>query len=341
MKSIYLLAISLLMTTAIFADDGYIGSEGGNVYLSKSEDIQMVKEIVRVKMEKDNCLVHCRFWFYNKTKANLHALVGFPNYYYTPGTGSLPITDFTCAINGASIKVDEKKEIDTWIDTLDTGKQIESIDTLESGKFWFTWPTIFAANDTTIIDNEYVAKWGATNYGLKSFDYLLGTGRSWDGPIVDGTIIVVHSQIASSDFISVSYTDTNRIQINYMRDSTQLVFHNLTPNDQEGIEINVICFWDDPYNDGINRPMLPADSSYYFAVYKETIFEHLKRKGANPQDLINEIYARRGYIFSNVGLQDYFSHMAWYKPNKNFSQRDFSMYEKLTINYLKEYGNLK
>jgi hypothetical protein len=334
MKSLYLLGISLLMATGIFADDAILGSEGGNVFLSKSEDIQMVKEVVRINMEKDKCRVHCKFWFYNQAKSDINAFVGFPNYYISPAISPLPITEFTCHVNGKPVQVDEKREIDTL-------SVASGADSSEAINDWFSWPTTFPAGDTTIIENDYVGKWGLSPHDLRTFDYLLGTGRSWNGPIIDGTIIVDHSQIASSNFVFASSTDTNAISITVWNDSSVFRFRNLMPKSDERIVVEVICFWDNADANGFGAPILNADGIWYKDRYRETIFELMKEKGLDPQNMINEIYARRGYIFSNAKLQDYFSHTSWYKPNKNFSPQDFSMYEELTINYLKEYENLK
>ena len=41
----------------------------------------------------------------------------------------------------------------------------------------------------------------------------------------------------------------------------------------------------------------------------------------------NEIFARRGYIFGSENLKTYFYCTDWYRPNPNFTNKDFNKYE--------------
>ena len=54
----------------------------------------------------------------------------------------------------------------------------------------------------------------------------------------------------------------------------------------------------------------------------------------------NEIYARRGYIFSSQELQDYFGSKNWYFgtiPGSSFSSSVFNPYEMANVELLKRY----
>ena len=54
----------------------------------------------------------------------------------------------------------------------------------------------------------------------------------------------------------------------------------------------------------------------------------------------NEIYARRGYIFSSQELRDYFSAKSWYHGTitaASFSSSIFNEYELYNIELLKQY----
>lgn len=67
----------------------------------------------------------------------------------------------------------------------------------------------------------------------------------------------------------------------------------------------------------------------------------------------NEIFARKGYIFKNEVLQNYFNNMSWYEPNENIKgtfdelndieKQNVSLIEKYSVNELNSsyYGNSK
>jgi hypothetical protein len=53
----------------------------------------------------------------------------------------------------------------------------------------------------------------------------------------------------------------------------------------------------------------------------------------------NEIFARRGYVFDNKVYRDYFANKAWYKPDPNFSTKEFSDIENYNISLIKYFEN--
>ena len=53
--------------------------------------------------------------------------------------------------------------------------------------------------------------------------------------------------------------------------------------------------------------------------------------------LRNLIYAKHGYKFKSEDLKEIFSAFDWYKENPNFSEDDFSYYEKHLIEKIQQY----
>jgi hypothetical protein len=51
----------------------------------------------------------------------------------------------------------------------------------------------------------------------------------------------------------------------------------------------------------------------------------------------NEIYARRGYVFTKDEYKNYFATKSWYKPNPNFREGDLSDIEKYNVDLIKSY----
>lgn len=55
----------------------------------------------------------------------------------------------------------------------------------------------------------------------------------------------------------------------------------------------------------------------------------------------NEIYARRGYVFTKDVFKDYFAKKSWYIPNPSFSTNDLNDIEKYNADLIKSYEDQK
>lgn len=81
-----------------------------------------------------------------------------------------------------------------------------------------------------------------------------------------------------------------------------------------------------------------TDSSYLFANSNSTEISKSKIKNMSDSDLqlaINEIYARRGWIFSSASVSSYFNSKTWYtpkyKPDEFFDHVTFNTYESTNL----------
>ncbi len=91
------------------------------------------------------------------------------------------------------------------------------------------------------------------------------------------------------------------------------------------------------------------DASYYYKYYTgdNTYIipdSHTRKltaselRGYSPSTLAlirNEIYARRGYVFSTEKYRDYFSSKMWYTPNPNFKTSMLNSIEQYNIQLIK------
>jgi hypothetical protein len=323
-KNIIVLLLSIILENLGFADDGFLsGTVGGNVFLSKSDSIQMVKEMIYVNMFRDSCNVSCRFWFVNKGTSVIDT-VGFPDFFYGKMFQTKPIKHFYTFINGKIVKTDRNKEVNDK----------DSI--YESTRFWYTWKCSFPKNDTVIIDNSYTASWGLSPWGDIEFSYVLGTATSWLSPIQKGTIILNHERLGSKMFINHSFDYIGKgLNINETDDIVVINFKNYVPAQNEEIHFNTFSFWAYPY------PQAKSDATLDIASAKQLIkmfFNSQSKIGITAQDLINEIYAREGYIFRDKRLAEYFKKKKWYKPDSSFKLEKLSSFEQICITALKEMG---
>jgi hypothetical protein len=291
----------LAVCSAARADDGYVGSAGGNLFQEKAHSIQMVRERVHVQLRQGVCHVTCRFWLFNSSQQPQRVIVGFPDYEDNPASTTKPLRKFTCSVNGTPER-DIARTIQRTVfppdrTVLQSGRVVS--DTLEWDRWWFTWMVDFGPRDTTVIDNEYDGLWGGTPCE-REFVYVLGTGATWSGPILDGRITFDHTALASTQFVlREAIQGALQLRPRFYDDSTVYVFTNYLPAPDEVVHIAFHAYWDhDAQCPGeYGAPITSAEQA---AIMR------------------NEVYARHGYIFKDPGLADRFRRAAWYKPNPRF-----------------------
>jgi hypothetical protein len=303
-KIIFVIFLTFILRYLGFADDGFMGgSIGGNVYLSKSDSIQMVKEVVNVKMYREYCKVNCRFWFVNNGNTVLDT-IGFPDFLYSHIYKSKPLKNFKTFINSKIVKTEQKKEI------------FNKDSLFQFTRSWYTWTCLFSKNDTVIIDNTYTASWGTSPFGFIEFEYVLGTATSWKGPIKEGTIILNYENVASKLFTSLKPHNENQkeeFKITEANDILTINFKDYLPEQREEIHFMVYSYWVYPYPIDKSNPSAKTVNGLKYLI-KIPMNELLKEE-VSVQDLINEIYAREGYVFPNKKLTEYYKSKKWYRPD--------------------------
>jgi hypothetical protein len=324
----------LIFTLNIYANDGYMSSHGGNIFpdYESVKDIRMTKERIHISLQRDSVDVYCRFWFICNVDHESGRLVrvGFPNFTSYPAGDSPPLKNFKTKVNGKEVPVISVKSVTTFTDVA-TGKLVDAEETIES---WFVWDVEFKQNDTTFIENWYTGKWGG-GYAQKSFEYIIGTGQTWDGEIGDGRITFDHSNLASSAFVA-GWGDSAAlypIQIVPYQDSTVYSFRNYRPPKHFTLFLGIVSFWDDPF--GGMEPQ-SFDSIYQGPLGLKYFLMEKKKAGANLRLMRNEIYARHGYVFKDKKLTEYFTRFSWYRPKGNFDFKMLNKYEKTTVNTILE-----
>jgi hypothetical protein len=278
----------------------------------------MFKEEIRIVMERDSCIVYCTFWFKNISAHKDDISMGFPDYFESICSGSQPLRGFTCKVNG------EKTDCDKRTQTI----QFDSDTSIFNYEKWYCWEVEFNPNETVVIENSYVGSWGGSASGICEFGYLIGTAQTWFGNIGSGKVTFDYSNLASQNFIDTSYYSDDELPDGLHRkiynDSTVFSYSNYLPEWNETLHVYFICFWGTP-----------------FGVYEDDLevfpFEITNRSNKTKLRLMrNEVYARHGYVFKDLALQNYFLSQLWYKPDNTFDMKKLSRYEFLFVSYLKK-----
>jgi hypothetical protein len=93
----------------------------------------------------------------------------------------------------------------------------------------------------------------------------------------------------------------------------------------------------------VNSKLLIKDNDYIFPESHKTKLDEMIVMAMEPEMLAfarNEIFARRGYVFTNEKYKNYFASKAWYKPNPNFKAGDLNAVENYNINLIKYFEDV-
>jgi len=297
-----IIAIMFMVATAV-CNDSYLGTQGGIIYPQKSTSISMLKENVSITLSKAGGDVYCKFWLLNKGK-NDTVIVGFPDKKINPAGYNETAQSFLSYVNGKNVSVNK----DSLMEFYDEDTVKES---------WYYWKVFFPMGDTIVIENKYSGLWGGS-YCEKQFEYIIGTGNKWAGPIGNGRIVFHHGNLLSSLFIEKSiWKDTNDLKPIYYTDSTVYEFSNYTPRENETIDV-----WFSSYWNNVNGMKCPG-----FYIRPDSL--------KNKREMVNELFARCGNVFTNKSLQEFYLKQAWYTPKRKLSLEDLPMDIKTYIINLK------
>jgi len=170
-RCVFVLALLSICTTAALADDGAIEGVGGALQPMKDQpSVVMERMEVDLHVNADQpSRVECRFTFHNTGPA-VTVRMGFPE-------------------SGGGADVDPRHphgflSFQTWVDGKLTPTTIESAPAgEESWQRWRVKSVRFAANQIRKVRVIYTTDLGGDISGGQSFEYQIGTGGSWKGPI--------------------------------------------------------------------------------------------------------------------------------------------------------------
>jgi hypothetical protein len=273
-------------------------------------------------MEKDSCRVYCKFWFKNLGPKAENVFMGFPDYFKDIAQNSNPLRGFTCNVNG------QKTEFEKRTQTI----EVDKIPELKSYEKWFCWNVKFKPGETVLVENNYTGDLGGSAEGTCRFSYLIGTAQTWSSTIANGKVIFDYSKIASKAFVDTTYysdrTLPNGIVKKIYNDSTVFSFSNYLPKWNESLKIELLCFWKCPYGELKN-----GATEYPF---RNNRFSTQNISKTMLRLMRNEVFARHGYVFKDLELQNYFSAQTWYKPDGTFNPNQLNEFELLFLKYLKD-----
>lgn len=302
------------LSISVSANDSFVTVAGGQItFDSENTNIEIQRENITIELFESNYSVIIDYLFYNNSTTT-QILTAFPEYKVREGLFSENIIEnfHITQIGGEDIEFDYQES-----------------DYALSNYFkitgWYLKNIIFEGNSTTQIQISYDAVYNQ-NGPFDSVNYLLGTGKTWFGPIKNLNVTVINQNPEKWIYSVIFGSVQNYIYTNDLDGIYNLFIAEHEPELEEQIYINIT-----------NSP------KYYKPLYSITDSNFIFRDEKLESDwfrflsagqlrlLRNSIYAYHGYIFSSFDLQNHFSTEQWYKPNKYFNESLFNENEKYHI----------
>jgi hypothetical protein len=305
----------------LFGNDSYVEVSGGSLSLSdlgKSNDIQMVSEVIEITLYEEFYKTTVNFEFYNSGEDQTIS-VGFPQ--WSRGTTSdLDFIDFNVTHNG--------------FETEFTVVEIEEIESLDERyvhfKRWYIRELFFASNSTTLTSVSYNVPYGT--YG-SSAEYLYGTGNTWAGNIGEMTLIVNNE---SDKWINNIFFDSKGENFRIENENETIIIRheNITPSISDLIIMDT-----ESIPAGLRGPMNPNPKRYWYYASVEITEDKVKYLTKEQLRLLrNLLFAAHGHTFRsddlNAWLEEYCS--SWYEPIGKVSLEEFNHIEKKNLELIQK-----
>ncbi|RYD99718.1 MAG: YARHG domain-containing protein [Sphingobacteriales bacterium] len=347
----YILSGILLIWAAVaYANDGAYYASGNQLIPIAETDISVQKEVLHIRKIKNELIeVSVYYEFYNPGSAK-QITVGFEAFSPEGDVDGAPVNgqhpymrNFKVIMNNVPLKCSTALVADTLyqqngkIKTIDW-KTFEGNKTGNTVDFFYVYH--FKANfkkGLNIIKHTYqYDASGSVDFDY-DFDYILTAANRWANRQIDDFTLVLDMGVFESFHIAKSFfdraadwqingigkvTDDQGRARNYeqgpvaschIRQGT-ITFHqkNFRPRG----ELFVYSWRFLPGSDHFDY----NNSSLPFSIYQQTtIPEPSAAAPINRKILRNLPFARRGYIFKDKELQDYFTHMTdWYMPDPGY-----------------------
>lgn len=211
---------------------------------------------------------------------------------------------------------------------------------------YYSWTIPFEQNEKKTLIIKYKLK------SIDEVNYILKTGTLWKGRIDDISVNVEFPEAVSSLEI-----DASPENYYYNGKGIEWQFKNIEPNFDLYIKhVPVPEFYQfknnffTPYqreSDGYRwdkslfyiGTMIESNNYLFDLTDEELVLAEIKSRLEVCELVRNEIFARKGYIFSDSKWDDFFSKQSWYKPDVFFEYNKLNQIEKINVQQILKFEN--
>jgi hypothetical protein len=325
----------LLSAFILHANDGTYMSSGGQIYPVKEEQIRISREVLSFRVHDKVCEVSISFEFINSSAQSRKLLVGFQA---PTASGDVDhevankcqITDFKIQSEGKLLPYQLKVAECADCELKEPG-QI-SFSQMESGVFVFLFEMTFKPG-LNRIGHCYTFPASSSVEMQAAYDYILTTGSKWAGGKIEDLTVLFDlgpNQYFFVDDVFGSEAQWSLIGTGKIGDSKEILGSRRRMVSVGSGQLMIRVLQLKPTSEigfGIlyEHSRMP-DDKVTLAVESLHADEDLGKKELRL--IRNTLYAKRGYVFKDQELFDYFSSKAWYFPDPNLQMKDILFTEQ-------------
>jgi len=353
----------LLQSITLFANDGAYFMSGNQLIRIKETSVQVLKEILSLKrVQKDFLEVTVDYTFFNPEKTSKTILVGFEAFSpsgdadFFPKNGQHPyMNDFTVNLNQKILPF----EI-SYVSTEDTKKEfsLKDIEThataFDYAEFYYVYHfnATFQPGENRLVHTYKFRLSGSVDY-LYNFEYILTAANRWANNKIDDFTLNIDMGNYQDFYINQTFfksVDEWTINGNGEKVTDFMKEYRMSEGDTASaffIQNGILQFkkknfhpkgelflfnpryltYQEPFSLNTILPLSTGSDPYFEKVADENALKVLQ----------NLPYARRGYIFNNSVLKNYYENLPWYIPNKEYVPKP----DELEENEIKWLADLK
>lgn len=363
MKGFLLTLLILLQSSFLFANDGAYFMSGNQLVPIKETSVQVRKEILSLKRVQNDFLeVTVDYTFFNPEKTSKTILVGFEAFSpsgdadFFPKNGQHPyMNDFTVNLNQKILPY----EI-SYVSTEDAKKEVSlkdienTIKEFDYAEFYYVYHfnATFQPGENRLVHTYKFRLSGSVDY-LYNFEYILTAANRWANNKIDDFTLTIDMGDYQDFYINPTFFKSvdewtvngvgkrvggfmkeyrrsngqNAAAFFVQKGTIQFKKKDFHPKGELFLFNPRYLTYQEPFSLDMYLPLSTDSDPYFEEATDENALKVLK----------NLPYARRGYIFNNSVLKNYYENVPWYIPNKDYVPK----LEELNQNEIKWLADLK
>jgi len=344
MKYLLTCVLITIISSISYANDGAFFAKGNQLIPVSETDITVKKEILTLKKVRNQFIEVTVYYEFFNPKADKNIMVGFEAFSPsgdvdgTPKNGLHPyMRDFTVELNNKILNYDIAYVSDSLyakngiIKSKDLNTIKNNIHNVNEVDFYYVYHfNAHFKKGINIIKHTY-------NYDLSGsidynydFEYVLTAANRWGNKQIDDfTLIVDMGEFETFSIDKNFYTGSKDWLINGIgkTENVKGIKNSFIENDalKFFIQKGNIIFQKKNFKPiaelflySINNIGTEGLNYIPFSYYQQDNINEAKNE-SERKILKNLPFARRGYIFQNKELQDFYTRLDWYIPNPNYA----------------------
>lgn len=347
-KSQILLFIAALLSMPIWSNDGVYTTSGNHLIPITDMDVSIKKEILTIKKRNNEIYVTVDYTFFNHGKrktviVGFEAMRPFGDANEEISTKGHPfMRNFTVEMNGQKLnhKVDivtQKTYADNGIINSLTQSEIRKLN--DDSYYYDDYFYVYNFNadfkpGENKIKHTYVFRHSSSTAMLYSFNYVLTAANRWKNNVIeDFTLILDMGDMQEFNVANSAFAHENDWSIqgkgvlktgidnSYFSDPVKVLKCYIKHGE---IVINKKNFYPTEELDVFSVNLFEYfEFNPSMSVHDNLMVYHCE--AYSPQGelairiLRNYPFAKKGYVFKNKELKDYYESIFWYQPDENYS----------------------